>query len=164
MTFRTATLDDVESIVELMARCDAQSAAWVPGGRAHPLMEDSDRRRLLRRIPAADGFSQVAEVDGRLAAFVSFEPREGVAHVPYLFVDPEFQGHGIGRELLARAVEAARAAGFARATLVTAAANTRAQLFYEREGWTPTGEVIFNDEIGLEMLEYGLQLLSPQER
>lgn len=158
MTFRAATLDDLEPIVQLMARADAQSGDWVPGGKAHPLTVASDRIRLRRRIPDEEGFSAVAEEDGRLAGFVNFENRAGVVHVSYLFVDPEFQGRGLGREMLGRAVDVARDRGFPTATLVTAVANARARRFYEREGWTPTGVRVFNEEIGLEMAEYGLEL------
>ena len=158
MTFRGATLDDLEPIVQLMARADARSGEWVPGGRPHPLTVGSDRIRLRRRIIEESGFSEVAEIDGQLAGFVNFENREGVAHVSYLFVDPGFQGRGIGREMLTRAVGAATRAGFSNATLLTATANSRARAFYEREGWTLTGGAVFNEEIGLEMLEYGRSL------
>ena len=158
MTFRRATPDDLEPIVQLMARADARSGDWVPGGEAHPLTVGSDRVRLRRRIPDEDGFSEVAEEDGRLVGFVNFEDREGVVHVSYLFVDPEFQGRGIGRELLGHAVDVARERGFPSATLVTAVANARARRFYEREGWALTGRRVFNEEIGLEMVEYSLML------
>jgi len=158
LTFRRATLDDVEAAVEVIARADAQSADWAPDGRAHPVTTGSDRRRLLSRIPDEEGFSEVAEDGGRLAGFVNMEPRVGVAHVSYVFVDPAFQGRGIGRQLLAHAVEAARGRGFTRGTLVTAEANARARQFYEREGWTLTGRKVFNEELALEMVEYGLAL------
>ena len=158
MTYRRATLDDLEPIVQLIARADAQSGEWVPGGMPHPLTVDYDRDRLLRHIPDEEGFSEVAEVAGSLTGFVNFEPREGVAHVSYVFVDPGFQRRGIGRELLTHAVEVARGRGFPSATLVTAEPNRHARRFYEREGWALTGRVTFNDEIELEMVEYGLDL------
>jgi ribosomal protein S18 acetylase RimI-like enzyme len=154
LTFRKATLDDIEEVVQLVARADRQSAAWAPFGEPHGTSIEGDRRRLSQRIPDPRNHSEVAEEEGRMAGFVNVQPRGADAHVSYLFVDPEFQGRGVGAQLLERGMAAATARGFTHATLVAAVRNAGARRFYERNGWVATGRVVFNEEIGLDMAEY----------
>ena len=52
-----------------------------------------------------------------------------------IYTDPDFWGQGIGRTLLAAAVEALGARGFCEATLWTAEENLRPQSVYEAAGW-----------------------------
>jgi GNAT superfamily N-acetyltransferase len=64
-----------------------------------------------------------------------------------LFVDPDHEGRGIGRALLARACASLREAGHTAATLSTGP-GTRAERFYRAAGWRaagrkPDGEVMF---------------------
>lgn len=55
-----------------------------------------------------------------------------------LFVDPAAEGRGIGHELLARALDDLRAAGWTEARLSTGS-GTRAERFYVRRGWMRSG-------------------------
>jgi GNAT superfamily N-acetyltransferase len=55
-----------------------------------------------------------------------------------LFVEPGGAGRGIGKALLRRAVDEARAAGLAELHLVTAP-DSRAERLYRSLGWTDTG-------------------------
>ena len=50
-------------------------------------------------------------------------------------VDPSHHGGGVGRALMVRNEEVARAAGFATMVLTVAPTNTKAIRFYERGGW-----------------------------
>lgn len=89
------------------------------------------------------GVSWVAELDGRLVGF-------GIADrasrsLWALFVDPEFEGRGIGRALLQRLTDCLFASGVAPINLSTAP-GTRAERMYLAAGWAkvgdlPTGEV-----------------------
>lgn len=69
-----------------------------------------------------------------------------------LFVRPEYQGLGIGKALLDRAIEMSRAAGVDVLTLVTDP-GSRADTFYQWQGWTRGGldeygtQVIFTKRI-----------------
>ena len=78
----------------------------------------------------------VAEVDGRAVGSVALSPRaEGVARLSKLFVDAAYRGRGIGRALLARAVEEAHARGYQRIDLETRTIYREAVALYEVTGW-----------------------------
>ena len=83
--------------------------------------------------------------DGKVQGFSAGDPRDGTIWA--LFVDPAFEGRGIGRTLLALACATVRRAGHETARLNTEA-GTRAEQFYRTNGWipvgrTPKGEIIF---------------------
>jgi GNAT superfamily N-acetyltransferase len=79
----------------------------------------------------------VAEADGRIVAF-SIADREK-SSIFALFVLSEYEGLGLGRELLARAVNWLWDQK-ADVIWLTTGRGTRAARFYERAGWTRTGE------------------------
>jgi ribosomal protein S18 acetylase RimI-like enzyme len=81
----------------------------------------------------------------RFRVFSAGDPRDG--SIWALFVDPAFEGRGIGRDLLALACGTVRAAGFGTTRLNTEP-GTRADGFYRANGWIETGrsakgEIIF---------------------
>ncbi len=73
---------------------------------------------------------------GRILGFVAAEPDSDFVEV--LYVDPDAQGRGIGRALLARCCDHLRDAGYDSATLYTRE-GTRAEGFYRALGWTRDG-------------------------
>lgn len=81
-----------------------------------------------------DGRGWVALVDGEIVAFSYANRIDG--SIWALFVDPRFEGQGLGKELLARATGWLFSLGFRRVTLSTGA-RTRAAQFYTRLGWRP---------------------------
>lgn len=82
------------------------------------------------------GRSWVGECEGRVVGFSAGAlPSPGHdASIWALFVLPEYEGLGIGKQLLALAVEWLFAEGAPRIVLGTAV-GTRAEAFYERLGW-----------------------------
>ena len=78
------------------------------------------------------GRGWVAEVDGRIAGFaiVDLEERDIWA----LFVQSEFEGRGIGRQLHGVMLDWAFSTGVEQVSLATTAA-TRAERFYTAAGW-----------------------------
>ena len=86
-------------------------------------------------------------VDGpRPVGFCSADAVGG--EVLVLAVLPEYEGRGIGRRLLARAVRWLRARGCGRIWLAADPdPGVRAHGFYRSQGWRPTGERHHADEI-----------------
>lgn len=58
-----------------------------------------------------------------------------VATIGSMYVSPDFQGSGIGRELMRAVLTAAKEHAFTEATLHVLVANKRAREFYENLGW-----------------------------
>jgi GNAT superfamily N-acetyltransferase len=74
--------------------------------------------------------------EGAILGFSAGDPRD--ASIWALFVDPAWEGQGIGTALLDRACASLSAAGHRRAGLSTEA-GTRAAAFYRRRGWAEDG-------------------------
>lgn len=86
----------------------------------------------------------VAVRDGRLVGFSYLgpddagDPDTGLLNAIHLEADE--QGRGTGRALMTDALAAMRARGWSRAVLWVLRDNAHARRFYERGGWTATGE------------------------
>lgn len=78
------------------------------------------------------GRSWVCEVDGKVAGFGCANKAD--AFIWALFVDPAFEGRGIGKRLLQEMNAYLFALGHDKITLSTGAA-TRADAFYAAQGW-----------------------------
>lgn len=78
----------------------------------------------------------VFEESGAVRGFAAGDTTDG--SIWALFVDPPDEGRGIGRTLLKKACETLRDAGWTTIQLSTAP-NTRADRFYQQNGWTPAG-------------------------
>ena len=84
-----------------------------------------------------------AEVDGSLQGFAAVGParrddESGCGEVYALYVDPLRWSQGVGRLLLAHAVQRLFR-GYTRAVLWVLESNARARRFYERAGWAVEG-------------------------
>jgi len=93
--------------------------------------------RIAERV-AADSIVLVAETRASADRIVGMiETRDG-PHVVLFFVDPEFEGRGVGRALMAAAIESrAPRAGPSRWLTVNSSPN--AVPIYERLGFAPMG-------------------------
>lgn len=97
----------------------------------------STQNEMLERVALelAGGWDVTVAVDGgRLIGFVALKPQESV--LDQLFVHTDSIGFGVGRALLAHAVEV-MPDGF---TLFTRSANGKARQFYERQGLVCVGD------------------------
>ena len=90
----------------------------------HGAAQDAD---YVARVMVPRQQVWVAEMDGAVAGFVAFDGDM----VNHLFVAPEFQGRGVGSELLAIAKRSAPSL-----QLWVFQVNTPAIRFYERHGFT----------------------------
>ena len=91
-----------------------------------------------------DGRGWVALVDGGVVAFSYGNRIDG--SIWALFVDPRFEGQGLGKQLLSLATDWLFSLGLRRVTLSTGT-HTRAAQFYVRLGWrlasSSAGDSIF---------------------
>jgi GNAT superfamily N-acetyltransferase len=94
----------------------------------------------------------VWEERGIIKGFSAGDPRDGTIFA--LFVNPAFEGHGIGQALILAACRSLAAANHRVATLSTDP-GTRAERFYRRNGWLAKGldargEMVFEKELASE--------------
>jgi len=114
----------------------------LPPGHEFPAPEP-ERWYALIEDPAVAVL--LAEEGGELLGFsTSGDSREddadtSVGEIRGLFVSAAHWGHGIGRALMAAALESLRERGYTEASVWSFAANGRANGFYERAGFKRDG-------------------------
>lgn len=142
LTFRTATVADIDAIVALVTsayRGDASRAGWtteadfLDGARIDPDVLRSD---ILR----ARSLVLLVEQDGRLLACAHIADDGGAGYFGMFSVSPAAQGGGIGKRLLEEA-ERIVAAEWGLALMRMTVIDIRAELiaFYQRRGYRRTG-------------------------
>ncbi len=130
---------------ELLSACvtDGASLTFLP-----PLSRDRATTFWKANSAAVAAGTRVllgAWLDGRLAGsvtieFAAEEATPNVAVIRTLIIDPSLRRRGIGRALMRRAEQAARAHGRGILTL-DARAGSAAELLYRGEGWTELGRI-----------------------
>jgi ribosomal protein S18 acetylase RimI-like enzyme len=103
--------------------------------------ETWDDRRALSALETDTVF--VAELDGRAAGYVAVEPDGDAIRIEHLFVSPEHEGEGVGRQLLEYAEGFAISEGARVLQVVAEADNLPAVAFYRGRGFVPTGGDLF---------------------
>jgi len=98
-----------------------------------PGLRSTEKRRLSVVVHETLERIIVAEVEGIAVGWCS--RARSRAYIPFLFVTPEYQGHGIGSALLRRMESLLELEGEQRVLLETPADNVRAVRFYERQGY-----------------------------
>jgi putative acetyltransferase len=99
--------------------------------------DDSDRDVMEFGAPAEGVVQLVAEVDGEPIGSAILTPyKDGEIKLSKLFLKPEFRGLGLGKEMLTRSEDEARALGYRRISLGTRALYVEAVRLYEHAGWS----------------------------
>jgi ribosomal protein S18 acetylase RimI-like enzyme len=133
---RAATAEDDAALAAL------DRATWSTVATPAP-PPAADRRFFAGRTDPRDVL--VAVVDGAVAGYASIGPavpvpsNEHVLMIDGLAVDPAHQGRGLGRRLVAAAVEEARARGARRLRLRVLGHNAAARRLYEACGFVVEG-------------------------
>jgi GNAT superfamily N-acetyltransferase len=138
---RRATLADIPRIIEIRGAV-----------RENRLSDPSRVTAADVRWHIAHSPIHVWDDSGVIKGFSAGDPRDGSIFA--LFVDPTFEGQGIGQALILAASRSLAAAGHRIAKLSTDP-GTRAERFYLRNGWLAKGidtrgEMIFEKEIRCE--------------
>ena len=142
LTFRPATLADIDSLVVLVTsayRGDVSKQGWtteadmLEGQRIDPDVLLQDIQRLKSRVV-------IAEQDNRMLACAHVAEQEGTGYFGMFAVRPDLQGTGTGKLLLAETERIARDEWRLPAMRMTVI-DIRDELiaFYERRGYRRTG-------------------------
>jgi len=94
-------------------------------------------RNLNEALARASSFT-VASLDGRIVAYEWCEIYGQQAHLTRLAVHPDYQGRGIGTQLLYQAIVDAIEAGAELISLNTQEDNHRSRALYRRYGFVDT--------------------------
>jgi ribosomal protein S18 acetylase RimI-like enzyme len=174
MAIRPAVPDDVPALAQVHVRTWQAAYAGLVPQEFLDAMDPAEReprwRRRLDEFPPPGAVlvwtDETAALAGFVAVMPSRDPDAGpeIGEVGAIYLLPSFQGRGVGRELMAAAVEHLTAAGFRQATLWVLASNVLARRFYEAAGWRPDGTSKVDDLRGfpLEEVRYRRTLAGPQ--
>ncbi len=131
ISIRKAETADARRLADIAYR--AWERGILPLLTERPGMREAEQRRLAQAVTEQLSRIIVAEVDGIVVAWCSRAQRR--AYIPFLFVMPELQGHGLGSMLLRRMESMLELEGADRVHLETPADNVRAVRFYEKQGY-----------------------------
>ena len=99
--------------------------------------------RFLRRNPSTNFVSMdEGKVTGVLLC--GHDGRRG--HIYHVAVDVRRRGRGIGRALLAAALDALKKEGINKAALVVFDVNSQGNAFWERVGFTERSDLVYRDK------------------
>jgi len=120
------------------------------------LYDDDERAWVLMALADDDvvgvvSLSVMTGADSRV-------PEPGTVYLWQMFVSPGWQGSGLAGALMDRVLDEARRRGYTRMVLWAAAGAAQARRFYEREGWSATGEADDESNFGLPLVQYGRTL------
>ena len=156
---------------------ELMGAVWVAAGRqAWPHIFGEDSLKTIE--PPDESFREqitqddsrtilVAECDGEVVAFAVLRASpdddadgRAVGQLGMFYSHPSMWGRGVGRALLAAALESLRAGGYSEATLWTSEENHRPRRIYERAGWCLDGASHVRSWLGVEFreLRYRIEL------
>ena len=123
MQIRAFVEADEARVVELWQRC----------GLLRPWNDPN--KDIARKLRVQRELFLVGEIDGRLVAAVmaGYEGHRG--WVNYLAVDPDLQGNGLGRQMMAEVEQRLAALGCPKVNLQIRRGNTEVLAFYARLGY-----------------------------
>ena len=136
ISVRPARVEEAEALTELALRA---KASW---GYDEVFMAACRTELTLTPEKIAAWRVWVAEADGAVAGMIALS-LNGAAEVEDFFVEPAFQGRGVGAALMATLLEAARSVG---ATALEVDADPNAEAIYAKLGFetfsrSPSGSI-----------------------
>jgi len=140
VVIRRARHDEAEQLSELALRA---KASW---GYADEFMQACRDELTMTTAKLAAWEVWVALFDGALAGAIALGKRADPtrAELEYLFVEPRFQGRGIGASLFDKLIEICQARGV---ELLSVDADPNAEIVYRRFGFrtvgrSPSGSIV----------------------
>ena len=161
-----ASAADAHVIAEILTEAFEGYRAWATPDWSPP-PRDGEEAFLAPALSRSDVWFLLAFARGKAAGHVGLSPFTMVQQEPppagtinlwQLFVRPRWQGSGLAPRLMRAAEAEARRRGFTRMRLWTPRDAPRARRFYEREGWTTTGDTHGSAAVGLPVVQYAREL------
>ncbi len=151
---RGANPDDADAIECYHDHCfrSTYSSQLLAGEFEAPDREGTRLQLKAWFQPESEFETRVAVIDGVPIGHFTVSGH----HLVHLFVEPDHQGTGLGRHLLAQGEAMIAAGGHSDFELHTRVENIRAIAFYEAAGWTVTDRVIHTVEHGISYDEHVL--------
>ena len=150
ITISPASLDDAETILALQKLAYQSEARFYDDWSLPPLTQDL--ASLREEFGSSVAFKATVATDRLIGSVrARIDDVSGTAAIGRLVVHPEFQGRGIGSELL-KAMEAA-CAGVARFELFTGSRSEATIRLYQRHGYTVTRTEPVSPTLSLTYLE-----------
>ena len=141
LRIRLAHADDDEFILSLSERFVAfELPAWRKRGETLAGIRD-DIARHLRDLPAGSHLFVAETDDGERCGFLHLQTHKDFftgalnCHISDIVVAPDFEGSGVGSELIVYAERWAKQHRCRHVTLAVFPGNERARAFYERRGF-----------------------------
>jgi GNAT superfamily N-acetyltransferase len=135
-------------------------SGWEPPTRVEMLLG------MMQRFAHDGSWTYVGFADNLPAGHVTARPEvdeheqqlPGVTRLTHLFLRRNYWGSGLADLLYLRMLDSMVERGYASAVLWTPVGAARARSFYARHGWQPTGALDPENGLGLELMEYALEL------
>lgn len=141
ITIRPATLSDTDFVLSLVSRFVAFKLPKGRRKRETLAAIHTDIERALHESPRGEHFFVSEDSTGQRTSFLHLQVQRDffsgarACHISDLAVAPEYEGHGIGRALLAHAETWAKQHRCKLLTLAVFPGNVRAHALYERNGF-----------------------------
>lgn len=162
LLLREAVPSDAQKIAEVHIKT-WQSAYFglIPDDYLQSLDVDQRARNWAKILESsiADSQTIVAEIDGVIVGFMGIgpnrEPSEsGLGEVYTVYVDPNYQGHGVGSNLMEKGIQILKDQGFRGAVLWVLDKNMRTRTWYESRGWKSNGKSKTDMRANFELVEF----------
>lgn len=137
---RHAVSSDIEEMSELTDCAWRENYRDIFTGEVIEKYTGKHRRESFAKLIDRCADIRVLTVDGRIAALCAFQPLEnerGLAKIILMYVHPNDQRQGLGKQLLSYVLDELSGSGYFRAVLDTAEKNAGARRFYEALGFSP---------------------------
>lgn len=131
-TIRKAVVSDAEALAECMHAAYMIYTSRLGGKTLPPMTVDYEEE--IRSYPV-----WVAESEGSLVGGLILMPEDDYLTIANVAVHPQFQGHGLGRGLMALGEAEAKRQGYSELRLATHVLLTENLSLYSHLGWSETG-------------------------
>jgi ribosomal protein S18 acetylase RimI-like enzyme len=164
----SGSADDGPLVAQLQIDAVLVAYGQIFPASAPPPLFDEVLAEWRARLDGDVGTTLVATDGGRVVGVVVAGPdlvRPDRGHVARFYVAPDRWGQGIGSRLYVAALDRLRRAHYQEATLWVLERNVRARAWYERLGWSSTGErrTVY-EPAGIAELQYVIRLAEPIDR